>query len=118
MRTKILTLVVFTITATLMAQTNQNKVLEEFKILYQELLYFKSDTNFKKYGFSRGGPYHKWLKKVERLKNDPKSKSLIKKGFVIGELETLGFEYVSSKGGETELTEFFNEIFQKGISQN
>lgn len=90
-------------------------ILEEFGVLYKELLQFKSNADFKKYGFSSGGPYYSWLKRVEKLKNHSDSKKLLKKGFVAGELETLGLEYVISKGKETELSKFFNEIFSAGL---
>lgn len=98
------------------AQNSQNEVFDEFKSLYQELKSFKDDNDFKKYGFATGGPYHIWLKKVQSLMKNPNSKLLIKKGFVVGELETLGLEYVISKGRETEVTIFFNKIFSEAVS--
>jgi hypothetical protein len=91
-------------------------IFQEFKALYSELLVFKSKTDFKKFGFGAGGPYNKWLKNVENLKANPDSKLLLKKGVVAGELEQLGFEYVSSKGKETETTIFFNKAFSDAIS--
>ena len=96
----------------------EETVFAEFKSLYSELLEFKGTSEFEQYGFATGGPYNSWLKKVQNLKNNPNSKLLIKRGFVVGELETLAFEYVSSKGRETELTQFFNEVFRKAIYQN
>ena len=95
---------------------NQEEVFQEFKTLYTTLLNFKDNTDFKKYGFAIDSPYNIWLKKVQRLKRNSNSKTLIKKGFVIGELETLGLEYANSKGKETETTKFFNDIFSKAIS--
>lgn len=87
------------------------KVFGEFKSLYNELLEFKDKDNFKKFGFGHGGPYNKWLKKVEQLENNPDSKLLLQNGFVAGELKSLGMEYVASKGQKTEVTKYLNNIF-------
>ncbi len=92
------------------------KLFQEFKTLYNELLTFKDKADFKEFGFGAGGPYNQWLKNVEKLKSNPDSKLLLQKGVVAGELEQLGFEYVSSKGKETETTKFFNKAFNDAIS--
>jgi len=91
-------------------------IFEKFKSLYNELKSFKGNADFIEFGFGVGGPYNKWLKNVEKFKNTPDSKLLLKKGVVAGELEQLGFEYVSSKGKETEVTRFFNKTFKEAIS--
>lgn len=116
MKTRIILLLIFLVVNLSIAQSSQNEVFDEFKSLYQELKNFKDNNDFKKYGFAIGGPYHIWLKKVQNLKNNPNSKLLIKKGFVVGELETLGLTYVTSKGKETEVTIFFNKIFSEAVS--
>lgn len=92
------------------------KIFEKFKSLYNELQNFKGNADFIEFGFGAGGPYSKWLKNIEKFKNTPDSKLLLKKGVVAGELEQLGFEYVSSKGKETEVTIFFNKTFKEAIS--
>ncbi len=92
------------------------KLFQEFKTLYNELLTFKDQADFKEFGLGAGGPHSKWLKNVKKLKSNPDSKLLLKKGVVAGELEQLGFEYVSSKGKETEATKFFNKAFSDAIS--
>lgn len=97
---------------------SEEKIFAEFKSLYGELLEFKGNNKFKQYGFAIGGPYNHWLKKVQNLKNNPNSKLLIKRGFVVGELETLGLAYVSSKGRETDITIFFNKIFSEAIASS
>jgi hypothetical protein len=38
-------------------------------VLLKELLTFKDEPKFKEYGFGGGGPYNKWLKKVESLRS-------------------------------------------------
>lgn len=91
-------------------------IFNEFQNLYTELLNFKDEPDFKTYGFGAGGPYNNWLKKVESLKNNPDSKLLLSKGVVAGELEQLGLAYVTSKGQETETTEFFNKTFSEAIN--
>ncbi len=94
------------------------RIFEEFKTLYSELLEFKDKSNFKKYGFGQGGPYHVWLTKVKNLKENPDSKLLIQKDVVAGYLEQLGLAYVGSKGKETEVTKSFNKLFSNVISSN
>lgn len=93
-------------------------VFEEFKMLYNNLLEFKSDEGFIEYGFGEGGPYNDWLEKVEELKNNTDSKLLIQKGLLAGDLEQLGLAYAGSKGKETEVTKSFNEIFSEAIGDN
>lgn len=92
------------------------KIFGQFKELYNELTEFKDKDDFKKFGFGQGGPYNEWLKKVEQLENDPDSKLLLQKGVVAGELKSLGMEYASSKGQETEVTKSFNKIFSDAIN--
>lgn len=91
-------------------------IFGQFNSLYNELIEFKSKDDFKKFGFGEGGLYNKWLKEVEQLENDPDSKLLLQKGVVAGELKSLGMEYVSSKGQETEVTKNFNKIFSDAIN--
>lgn len=38
-------------------------------VLLQQLLKFKDEPKFKEYGFAIGGPYNKWLKSVELLRD-------------------------------------------------
>ena len=65
-----------------------------------------------------GGPYKDWLTKVRALKDEANSKLLLRKGFVAGELETLGLSYVASKGREADVTIFFNKIFSEAIKSS
>ena len=97
-------------------QEQVEKVFDEFKSLYNDLLKFKDKPDFKTYGFGQGGPYNSWLKEVEALKNHPDSKLLLKKGVVAGELEQLGLAYATSKGAETEVTKTFNKLFLEAIN--
>lgn len=88
----------------------------EFKLLYNELLNFKSLDDFKESGFGRGGKYSDWLERVQLLGEKPNSKLLWKKkGLLAEELSQLGLEYVKTKGGENETTLFFNYVFEKGL---
>jgi|TARA_R110002072_G_scaffold294226_1_gene464188 hypothetical protein len=95
-----------------------NQVFEHFESLYKELIKFKDNSNFKKYGFGKGGKNYEWLNKVRKFKSNPDSKLLLKKGVLIGELEQLGMAYANSKGKETEVTKTFNKIFSDVISSN
>ena len=91
-------------------------IFGQFKLHYSELMEFKDKDDFKKFGFGQGGPYNKWLKEVEQLENNPDSKLLLQKGIVAGELKSLGVEYVSSKGQETEVTKSLNKVFSDAIN--
>ncbi|TXD50706.1 MULTISPECIES: hypothetical protein [unclassified Polaribacter] len=95
-----------------------SKLFTEFNSLYDELLSFKGKSDFKKFGFSKGGKYNKWLSNVKELKNNPEAKLLLQKGVLVGYLEQLGLSYVASKGKETEVTKSFNKIFSEAISSN
>lgn len=86
-----------------------------FKELYAELLDMKDEASFRQYGFGAGGPHASWLESVRAFDKDADSKLLIEKGFVLGELESLGMEYVASKGKETSLTEKRNTVFKRAI---
>jgi hypothetical protein len=92
-------------------------IFNEFKVLYQELLGFKDEQNFKSYGFGQEiEKYDEWLVKVKELEENPDSKLLVQKDVVAGELEQLGLAYASSKGIETEVTKSFNKFFSDAIS--
>lgn len=94
----------------------QEELFNEFKRLYKELMAFKSKADFVQYGFSTASPYNSWLQKVENLINDKDSKLLVSKGVVAGELKQLGLTYATSNGKENDVTNFFNEAFEKAIS--
>ena len=91
-------------------------LINEFSILYNDLLIFKNEKEFIEKGFGIGGPYNYWIKNVERFKNHPDSNLLIKKGFLFGDLEILGLEYVSSKGEETEYSRYMRSTIDKTIT--
>jgi hypothetical protein len=116
MKARIILFLFFMATHLSIAQNLQTEVFDEFKLLYKELKSFKNSSDFRKYGFTKSGPYNHWLVRVENLKTHPDANSLLSMGFVAGELEVLGLTYVSSKGRETETTLFFNKIFSEAIS--
>lgn len=102
--------------ATLVAQENApdestKKAIDQLKkdvcVQLERLLAFKRNPDFKKYGFGRGGPYHKWLTDVEALRDaQPKGfKHPIPLALraARGELMMLGMEYMQ-KQKETEYT--------------
>lgn len=91
-------------------------ILKEFQALYTELLGFKDESDFEKYGFGIGGPYNDWLKRVEKFDKDPDSKLLLKRGIFVGDLEQLGFEYISSNGAETTYTKEMNMMIKQASS--
>lgn len=85
--------------------------------LLNELLSFKDKSDFHKYGFGVGYKYNKWLKEVESLKNTPEEKLLLQKGFVPGDLEMLGLEYMNSKGRETEYSLWAKKTIRDGLKK-
>ena len=88
----------------------------ELNKLYSELLEFKDKSDFKTYGFGKGGPYHEWLTKVHTLKENPNIQLSLKQGVTVAELEQLGLAYVSSKGDETEAIEILNKSVSEAIT--
>ena len=94
------------------------KALAKFNELYEELLEFKSNTNFIEYGFGLGGEYSGWLQRVKDFQNSHISKALINRGFLASELTQLGLEYVTTKGSKNERTIYLNNIFTKGLKSD
>lgn len=86
-----------------------------FKELYAELLVIKDEASFKQLGFGAGSPHASWLENIREFEKDADSKLLIGKGVVLGELESLGMQYVVSKGEETSETKKLNSVFKKAI---
>ncbi len=80
------------------------EILKDFKVLYDELISFKNKPDFVDKGFSQGSPYASWLKKVESFTKRKEAKDLYAFGIGADDLQTLGLEYKSSKGEETETT--------------
>ena len=94
------------------------KALNETNILYNELIAFKDNPNFHKYGFSGAYIYNAWLKQVGELKNSPVAKDILfDYGFSLGDLEMLGLEYVKTKGQETKYSNWAKDRIEKGIKQ-
>jgi hypothetical protein len=92
-----------------------NKLLNEYKTLYLELMDFKIKKDFHSQGFGIGSQYKKWWDRVQLLTNEPEIKLLVKKGIIPGELQTLGNEYLQSQGKETEYSTFINSEIKRII---
>ncbi|MBA2113454.1 SHD1 domain-containing protein [Bremerella alba] len=74
-------------------------------VLLEELLEFKDKPKFREFGFGTGGPYHKWLKSVEDLRDTtPTGQHPIP--FIVrtapGDLLMLGMKYL--RNSETDYT--------------
>jgi hypothetical protein len=90
---------------------------EQLCVHLEQLLSFKDDPKFKEMGFAVAGPYHKWLKSVEALRNGlPKEDGRIpfKLRAAPGELMTLGMDYM--RKGETPYTQTTLPDLKKTIS--
>jgi hypothetical protein len=91
---------------------------EEFRKLYIELLSFKDKSEFHYNGFAVGHKYNRWLTDVEKLSNTPSNKILLKHGgFVYGDLEMLGFEYLKTYGKDNEYSRWVKKLFDEGINK-
>ena len=74
-------------------------------IYLEQLLEFKDDANFKHFGFGLGGPYNKWLKSNEALRDAQPTGShpiSILLRAAPGDLRMVGMEYM--RKGETDYT--------------
>ena len=89
------------------------KIKLRLRELYLELMNFKDDSNFHRFGFAPGYKYSRWEQRVEVLRQHPDSKLLLKEGVVVGDLLTLGNEYMDNGGRETDYTRFINPEFRK-----
>lgn len=96
-------------------KSNIQKLVEEAKVLYLELMKFKNDKEFHEVGFDSCCSYNKWLLKAEALRDNPNGMDLMFEGFFPGDIEKLGQAYYLSKGKETEYTKKetrkFRQIF-------
>jgi hypothetical protein len=92
-----------------------NDVKQKIKVLYNDLVSFKDKSDFHYYGFRVGYKYNKWLTEVQELKNAPEAKLLLQHGFVVGDLEMLGLEYLNSKGKETEYSIWAKKTISDGL---
>jgi hypothetical protein len=82
------------------------KLKEQLCIRLEQLLGFKDDAKFKEMGFAVGGPYHKWLKSVEALRDGLPTEDgriPLRLRAAPAELLSLGMAYVQK--GETPYTQ-------------
>ena len=93
------------------------KAKDEIRILFTELLTFKDNNDFHTKGFGQGSKYNSWIKKVQNMKNEKTQKLLIGLGFVPGDLEMLGFEYIKSKGQETDYSLWIKKTIEEGLKK-
>jgi hypothetical protein len=93
----------------------EKPILSEVRKLYLELMSFKDDSLFHKVGFASENKYSNWLDRVGKLKEDSRSKGLLKKGIPLEDLRDLGLEYFKSGGKETAFSIFANGQFRKAF---
>ena len=97
------------------SQDEINKYKLEVKKSYDELIEFKDKSDFHKFGFGKGGEYNAWLTNIQNLMNNPMAKKLLSERIVVGEIQSMGMEYVKSKGKETESTKIFRNDLEKAF---
>lgn len=84
--------------------------------LFNSLMSFKNTGDFREYGFGVGGKYNYWLREVQSLKSAEGADSFLSEcGFVIGELESLGLEYSTSGGKETDYSRYTSKMIRDGL---
>ena len=78
----------------------------KIKSLYYDLLSFKNNLDFIEHGFDTNYSYNPWLLEVQNLQNQKlENNELLENfGFMSGDLEILGMEYVVNKGNESDYT--------------
>lgn len=89
------------------------KYKREVKQSYENLLSFKDDKEFHEKGFGKGGKYHEWFEKIQEQVKSPMSKIVIREGLVVGEIQSMGMEYMQSKGKETTAVKLFKKDLDK-----
>ena len=88
--------------------------------LLSELIEFKDTAAFRQYGFSPNGPYHRWLKDVEKLRDDQPTgrQSAVPPLLVVapGDLLALGMAYNHEDEAFTskKLPDFMKQIDYSG----
>lgn len=97
-------------------ESKKQRIIEQTKALYNELMIFKNDKAFHEFGFGVGGKNHDWLDRIERIENDPDANLLLENGIAVGEVKMLGLEYIKSKGKETEYTQFIIPEIKKALN--
>jgi hypothetical protein len=93
----------------------EEEIVSEVRQLYLELMSFKEDSLFHKVGFASENKYSNWMDRVGKLKEDSRSKDLLKKGIPVEDLRNLGLEYFKSGGKETKFSRFANGEFRKAF---
>ena len=86
----------------------------ELRAWYQELLDFKDDPDFHAFCYGRGGPYADWVDRGKALEDRMEAKGVTlavwaEAGVLRGDIWTMGVDYCTNEGRETEATLFFKE---------
>ena len=89
---------------------------QEATALYQQLMSFKSDRKFHEVGFGVCCKYSSWLNSVRDLQSKSGIDDFRSMGFVPGDLEMLGLEYLKSRGAETSYTKSMNSTIKAGLA--
>ena len=77
----------------------------EIVTLYEQLQDFKDHRDFEEFGFSVGGPYHRWMENATSLAEsslDETALQLDHLGFTGGDVMNLGFSYLNPESEEEQ----------------
>jgi hypothetical protein len=89
--------------------------VDQLASLYKELMRFRKEPLFKQVGFGDCCKCNRWLKRVEALRERGSSEMWLTLGVLPGDLWTLGWEYMHSKGAETEYTRTMVPNFESAL---
>ena len=96
--------------------TADDAVLTRCKNLYNKLMSFKDSQDFHFYGFGKGGDYHGWYMAAHNFTKEDDLHLMRTYGFVSGDILTLGQEYITSKGQETDYSRNKREELERIFS--
>lgn len=80
--------------------------------LLEELDRFRDNADFQTYGFSPGGPYHDWLRRVQAINSD--STTLIHDRLAAGYLQSLGRAYLPNTNRSEAHIAWFRKAVLEG----
>ena len=90
--------------------------VQQFIVLYKELLNFKNTSEFRNKGFGNGSKYTKWLTKANKLSQTADITHFSKYNFLPDDLVSLAYVYASSQGKENDASKALRTIIDDGIN--
>jgi hypothetical protein len=89
--------------------------VEFLRVHLSELMALKGKQTFIRFGFGQGGPHHEWLVEVQ-AEHDAKRFGQ-RERIAVGDLFSLGLEYVKTRGKENDYTRFARREIEQAIGR-